>query len=66
MLCKKFTFVFLLILFLTFNLPAKAIAADQPVAIFHAFNQNFNDINKFQVVSGGNVINPLTTVLLKV
>ena len=47
MLFRKITFVFLLILFLAFNIPARAIAADQPVAIFHAFNQNFNDIEQF-------------------
>ena len=34
------------LLFVFFCSPA-ALAADQPIAIFHAFDQSFNDINTF-------------------
>jgi alpha-amylase len=33
-------------LFILF-LPSKAIAAEQPVAIFHAFNQKYADVEAF-------------------
>jgi alpha-amylase len=47
MFFKEFITTIILILFLTFNLPSNAIAAEQPTAIFHAFNQSFNDVEKF-------------------
>ncbi len=43
----KFVFIFLFIFFTIFNLPAKAFAAEQPTAIFHAFNQNYSEVEKF-------------------
>ncbi len=43
----KFVFIFLLIFFTIFDLPAKAFAAEQPTAIFHAFNQQYSDVEKF-------------------
>ena len=50
MFFKKFFLIFVLILAATFNLPTKAIAADQPTAIFHAFNQSFKDVENFVCV----------------
>jgi alpha-amylase len=47
MFLRKFVFIFLFIFFTIFNLPAKAFAAEQPTAIFHAFNQNYNEVEKF-------------------
>jgi len=43
---KKSAFLFLIILS-ALNFTAKAIAAKQPVAIFHAFNQKFSDVENF-------------------
>ena len=50
MFFKRFFLIFVLIVAATFNLPAKAIAAEQPTAIFHAFNQSFNEVEKFVCV----------------
>jgi alpha-amylase len=50
MFFRKLVLIFILILFTTFHLPAKAIAADQPTAIFHAFNQSFKDVENFVCV----------------
>lgn len=47
MFFKQFVLILVLILFATFNLPPKVIAAEQPTAIFHAFNQKYNDVEKF-------------------
>ncbi|MGR9000420.1 MAG: alpha-amylase family glycosyl hydrolase [Gammaproteobacteria bacterium] len=47
MFLRKFVFIFLFIFFTIFNLPSKAFAAEQPTAVFHAFNQNYNEVEKF-------------------
>jgi alpha-amylase len=47
MFFRKFVLISLLIIFVTFNLTTKAIAGEQPTAIFHAFNQSFNKIENF-------------------
>lgn len=47
MFFRKYIFIFLLICFTVFERPAKAFAAEQPVAIFHAFNQQYSDIAEF-------------------
>jgi len=47
MFLRKFVFIFLFIFFTIFNLSTKAFAAEQPTAIFHAFNQNYNEVEKF-------------------
>ena len=46
MFLRKFVFTFLFIFFTSFNLPTKAFAVEQPTAIFHAFNQNYNEVEK--------------------
>ncbi len=43
---KRF-FASLLLLFPFFEFPAKAFAAEQPIAIFHAFNQQYRDVEQF-------------------
>lgn len=43
----NFVILFTLIFFAIFNFPGNAFAADQPTAIFHAFNQQYSDIAKF-------------------
>jgi alpha-amylase len=43
----KFVFIVLFIFFTIFNLTAKAFAAEKPTAIFHAFNQNYSEVEKF-------------------
>lgn len=47
MFFKKLTLTLICILLTTFTLPIQAIAADQPIAIFHAFNQQYKDIEPF-------------------
>ncbi|MBE9016940.1 alpha-amylase [Chroococcidiopsidales cyanobacterium LEGE 13417] len=47
MRCQKFVVVLAISLVIAFNLPGLAQVAEQPVAIFHAFNQNYNDVKKF-------------------
>lgn len=47
MVFRKYVLVLTFILFLLFSLPGNAFAADQPVAIFHAFNQNYKDVESF-------------------
>ena len=47
MFYEKFVFILLFIFFTIFNLPAKAFAAEQPTAIFHAFNQKYSDVEQF-------------------
>ncbi|MDZ4878161.1 MAG: hypothetical protein CLLPBCKN_007596 [Chroococcidiopsis cubana SAG 39.79] len=44
---RKFAFVLAISLVIAFNLPGSAQVAEQPVAIFHAFHQNYNDVKKF-------------------
>ena len=47
MVFRKYVLVLTFILFLLFSLPGNAFAADQPIAIFHAFNQNYKDVESF-------------------
>jgi len=47
MFLGKFVFIFLLVFFTIFDLPAKAFAAEQPAAIFHAFNQKYSAVTNF-------------------
>ena len=47
MLFRKCVLAFTFISFLFLSLPGKAFAAEQPIAIFHAFNQNYNDVETF-------------------
>ncbi len=47
MLYRKYILVWNFISFLSLGLPSQAIAAEQPIAIFHAFNQNYNDVETF-------------------
>jgi len=47
MFYKKFVFILLFIFFTIVNFPTKAFAAEQPTAIFHAFNQNYSEVEKF-------------------
>ena len=43
----KNVFNLLFIFFTIFNLPTYVFAAEQPTAIFHAFNQNYNEVEQF-------------------
>jgi alpha-amylase len=43
---RKIVITFLFIFFTTFNFFTNAFAAEQPVAIFHAFNQKYNEVEK--------------------
>jgi len=47
MVFRKFVFISLSIVFTTFKLPAKALAVEQPTAIFHTFNQQYREVTKF-------------------
>ena len=44
---KKLTLILATILFMVFSFPSIARAGEQPVAIFHAFNQQFKDVENF-------------------
>ena len=45
MFFRKFVFIFLF--FTIFDLPTKVFAAEQPVTIFHAFNQKYSEVDDF-------------------
>ena len=47
MLIMKVIFIFFFTVFTICNTPAQAFAAEQPVAIFHAFSQKYSDVEKF-------------------
>lgn len=47
MFFRKCVLVFTFISFLLLSLPSPAFAGEQPIAIFHAFNQNYNDVEAF-------------------
>jgi alpha-amylase len=47
MLLRKIAVVFLIVFFTIFNLPTQALAAEQPTAIFHAFNQPYKNVETF-------------------
>ncbi|MFN6515203.1 MAG: alpha-amylase family glycosyl hydrolase [Nostoc sp. CreGUA01] len=47
MFFRNIVFIFLLSFLTIFNFSAKAFAAEQPVAIFHAFNQQYSDVQKY-------------------
>jgi alpha-amylase len=47
MLLRKIAVVFLIVFFTIFNLPTQAFAAEQPTAIFHAFNQPYKNVETF-------------------
>lgn len=47
MVFRNLFLVFVLILATAFHLPTKAIAFEQPTAIFHPFHQSYNDVEKF-------------------
>ena len=47
MYLRKFTLILTAILFTIFSFPSLATAEEQPVAIFHAFNQQFKDVENF-------------------
>lgn len=44
---KKLTFIFAAIFFAVFSFPSIAKAGEQPVAIFHAFNQQYKNVENF-------------------
>lgn len=44
MRCQKFAVVLAISLVIAFNLPGLTQVAEQPVTIFHAFHQNYNDV----------------------
>jgi alpha-amylase len=44
---RKSILIFTFIFFVVLGFPSKAFAAEQPTAIFHAFNQNYSDIKNF-------------------
>ncbi len=44
---KKLTFILAVILFTVFSFPGLAKAGEQPIAIFHAFNQQYKDVENF-------------------
>lgn len=47
MFFRKFVFSLLVVYLTVFDLFPKAFAAEQPVAIFHAFNQKYSDVTNF-------------------
>lgn len=47
MFFRQYVLVLTFISFLLLGLPSQAFAAEQPIAIFHAFNQNYNDVEVF-------------------
>lgn len=47
MLLKNMTSLFVAISLSLINLPGLAVAAEQPVAIFHAFNQQYSEVEEF-------------------
>ena len=53
MFFSKFAFIPILVSVSISNFPAKILAAEQPTAIFHAFNQNYNDVKKFVCTLAG-------------
>ncbi len=44
---RRFVFIVVLILFTVVKASAQTVAGDQPVAIFHAFNQSYRDVQGF-------------------
>ncbi|MFM7886643.1 MAG: alpha-amylase family glycosyl hydrolase [Pseudanabaena sp.] len=44
MLMQKFFLILAFALFTTFNIPNLAFAADQPIAIFHAHDEQYQDV----------------------
>jgi alpha-amylase len=47
MFYNKFAFVLVFTVFVIFNLPAETFSSEQPTAIFHAFNQDYSEVEKF-------------------
>lgn len=47
MVFRKYVLVLTFVLFLFLSLPSNAFAVDQPIATFHAFNQNYKDVESF-------------------
>lgn len=47
MFFRKYVLVFTSIFLLTLSLPSSALVAEQPTVIFHAFNQDYSDVETF-------------------